>query len=730
MAHDGTRVRGGVAQRPRRRARARAERARFAETKTAFSEFLRRPDEKMSVVRSFQKEFNEIDLDHRRDPRTVGELLVRADELRDALWDVCDERLAENVAERGAVAADTWAADHAKAAVAHYCALVQLELDKFAETAPVLADYFAARRGEPLPEDGGAVVRGGEAGGGGGRGGGGLRSVAVRRVLVRAAASGAGRARARPFRGARGRGGRGPKPETRGPAAARALAGRRGAPRVRPRAGARPADERRGSRGGGRRAGGSSSASAEEDPDPVPGPPAPALAAALAAALEYVRAYAPEEAAAEGGNEAEETSAEAAEAGASSASASAGLRAAAETAAAMREERAGAETRLERIADRCATHVAELSDVARLCHARLAEMVKTKYKAECGAVAALAEEVKMAAENATPLEKDLNLTVSNDVLVVAEEETAIPPPPPFPAPPPASRHRATRGRSLVPNSVTCARRWRAPRPRRHHPRRVRLGDGAAGRGGGRAAAADDADGFSDRLPPRTRSRDAAGSPTSRGCSNLATRRTSSGARSSPRRWRRCTPSSWTPPAETIAAAAAQPAPRRRGEEGIRRGAEAVVPAVGTRRWVSRKRGRGRVRRQPAHLGCGVARGARAVRAKNEKRAAPAPLVALRSRRASGDVSAAAVMAGLAEAFGAPGADGEVDITMLALHLCVSATPELGAGKAVAVARWLTDPEAERGGERAAERAGRRGAGSAESESRRRGEDDGGGGGRL
>ena len=76
---------------------------------------------------------------------------MRADELRDALWDVCDERLAENVAERAAVASDTWAADHAKAAVAHYCALVQLELDKFAETAPVLADYFAARRGEPLP---------------------------------------------------------------------------------------------------------------------------------------------------------------------------------------------------------------------------------------------------------------------------------------------------------------------------------------------------------------------------------------------------------------------------------------------------------------------------------------------------------------------------------------------------------------------------------------------------
>ena len=149
-----------------------------------------------------------------------------------------------------------------------------------------------------------------------------------------------------------------------------------------------------------------------------------------------MRAYAPEEAAAEGGNEAEAAPAEAAEAGRRGASASAGPRAA-ETAAAWRAVRGVWAPRPARTADRCATHVAELGDVARLCHARLAEMVKTKYKAECGAVAALAEEVKMAAENATPLEKDLNLTVSNDVLVVAEEETAIPPPPPFPAPPPA-----------------------------------------------------------------------------------------------------------------------------------------------------------------------------------------------------------------------------------------------------------------------------------------------------
>ena len=675
--------------------------ARFAETKTAFSEFLRRPDEKMSVVRSFQKEFNEIDLDHRRDPRTVGELLVRADELRDALWDVCDERLAENVAERGAVAADTWAADHAKAAVAHYCALVQLELDKFAETAPVLADYFAARRGEPLPEDGGAVVRGGEAEAAegeaaeasetppsaaswfeppppvpdvlghdpsAGREGEGDEDLNPKPAVppppvpspddealpeyVRALArdpptndaAPAAEGERRVLLGVR-RGGPGPRPR-----AARARARRRARRGTRVRARVRAG----GGGGGGRKRGGGDVGGG-------------------------------------GGG------------GASSASASGGLRAAAETGAAMREERRVLETRLERIADRCATHVAELGDVARLCHARLAEMVKTKYKAECGAVAALAEEVKMAAENATPLEKDLNLTISNDVLVVAEEETAIPPPPPFPAPPPAEpaprdpgTFSGTQFRNLC-AALACAAPSGVITPAECASVMERLG---AAEGAPQLQTTQTE--FSDRLPP------AYAVAGRRRLANVA--RLFKFGDSPYVEWRALVASALAAmypqlldaPAETIAAAAAQLAPRRRGEEGIRRGAEAVVPAVGTRRWVSRKRGRGRVRRQPAHLGCGVARGARAVRAnENERRRRRRTL---RSRRASGDVSAAAVMAGLAEAFGAPGADGEVDITMLALHLCVSATPELGAGKAVEVARWLTDPEAER--EASARRSGR------------------------
>ena len=680
--------------------------ARFAETKTAFSEFLRRPDEKMSVVRSFQKEFNEIDLDHRRDPRTVGELLVRADELRDALWDVCDERLAENVAERGAVAADTWAADHAKAAVAHYCALVQLELDKFAETAPVLADYFAARRGEPLPEDGGAVVRGGEA------------EAAEGEAAEASETSPSAASWFEPpppvpdvlgHDPSAGREGEGdedlnPKPAVPPPPVpspddealpeyVRALA------RDPPTNDAAPAAEGE--------AGGSSSASAEEDPDPVPGPPAPALAAALAAALEYVRAYAPEEAAAEGGNEAEAAEAEGGnEAGASSASASAGLRAAAETAAAMREERRVLETRLERIADRCATHVAELGDVARLCHARLAEMVKTKYKAECGAVAALAEEVKMAAENATPLEKDLNLTVSSDVLVVAEEETAIPPPPPFPAPPPAEpaprdpgTFSGTQFRNLC-AALACAAPSGVITPAECASVMERLG---AAEGAPQLQTMQTE--FSDRLPP------AYAVAGRRRLANVA--RLFKFGDSPYVEWRALVASALAAmypqlldaPAETIAAAAAQlraPAAAGKrvfaearklwflpsGDDGCHEIEEEDAFAASQRTWGA------------------ASLAARAPSAQKSKTSGAGAARTLRSRVASGDVSAAAVMAGLAEAFGAPGADGEVDITMLALHLCVSATPELGAGKAVEVARWLTDPEAEREAKRAAERAER------------------------
>jgi hypothetical protein len=69
--------------------------AHFVDVKATFTAFLKRPDAKMTTVRAFQSAFNDVDMDHRRDPRTKGELLVRADELRNELWDICDAKLEE-----------------------------------------------------------------------------------------------------------------------------------------------------------------------------------------------------------------------------------------------------------------------------------------------------------------------------------------------------------------------------------------------------------------------------------------------------------------------------------------------------------------------------------------------------------------------------------------------------------------------------------------------------------
>ena len=678
--------------------------ARFAETKSDFHAFLKRPDEKMSIVRAFQREFNEIDLDHRRDPRTVGELLVRADEVRDALWDVCDERLAENVAERAAVAADTWAADHAKAAVAHYCALVQLELDKFAETAPVLADYFAARRGEPLPEE--------------------PESLGEADADADAAANADAAGDSPPpvswfeppppvpdvvgFDPGRVDGGAddADEPETQKreavppppvpspddadlPEYVLALVRE---PENASDASAAPAAE-------GDSAGG---APAEEDPNPVPGPTAPALAGALAAALAYVRAYAPdaEETVAEGDAAADAEDVAAGDGGddaiGENASTSTSLQAPGETASAMREERRVFEARLERIADRCATHVAELGDLARLCHKRMAAMVKQKYKAECGAVAALAEEVKVAAENHAPLEKDLLLEMIDeskidafdDQLVVAEEETAIPPPPSPPAPPPAEPAPIDPGAfsgsqffnlcaalaDAAPSGVI------TPAECASVMERLCVVEGAPQLQTMQSE-------FSNSLPP------AYASAGRRRLANVA--RLFKFGDSPYVEWRALAisvlaamyPAILDAKPETVAASAAQlRAPAKAGKK---------VFAQARKLWFLPSGGDPREEDDEEDAFAAGQRtwGAASLAARTGKSGQKKSTL---SRRApSGDVAAANVMAGLAECFGAPGPDGEVDIVSLALHLCVSATPELGAGKAVEVAKWLIDPEAER-----------------------------------
>ena len=47
----------------------------------------------------FQKAFNAVDVDLRGSPETCGELLLRCNELQDALWELCDQRMDDSQAK-------------------------------------------------------------------------------------------------------------------------------------------------------------------------------------------------------------------------------------------------------------------------------------------------------------------------------------------------------------------------------------------------------------------------------------------------------------------------------------------------------------------------------------------------------------------------------------------------------------------------------------------------------
>ena len=68
-----------------------------AGVRAAFLAYVQReaPD-KQAALAEFQQKFNAVDIDLRSSAETRAELLLRCDELRDALWDKCDRRNAES----------------------------------------------------------------------------------------------------------------------------------------------------------------------------------------------------------------------------------------------------------------------------------------------------------------------------------------------------------------------------------------------------------------------------------------------------------------------------------------------------------------------------------------------------------------------------------------------------------------------------------------------------------
>lgn len=74
----------------------------------------------------------------RRSCDPQGELLLRCDELRDALWALCDARADAAEAERLRLAGDGAVVDQVDALAARYATLAQVEADRFLGTARIL----------------------------------------------------------------------------------------------------------------------------------------------------------------------------------------------------------------------------------------------------------------------------------------------------------------------------------------------------------------------------------------------------------------------------------------------------------------------------------------------------------------------------------------------------------------------------------------------------------------
>ncbi len=117
----------------------------FATLRQRFQDLLQRPDEKPALVARFLTAFNGVEGDLRVSKEARAELLLRCEELRDALWSLCDKKTEEAEAQRAAVAADTFVADHSATLAQQFVAFAQVEADRFAAALNFLQSHARAK---------------------------------------------------------------------------------------------------------------------------------------------------------------------------------------------------------------------------------------------------------------------------------------------------------------------------------------------------------------------------------------------------------------------------------------------------------------------------------------------------------------------------------------------------------------------------------------------------------
>ncbi|NWT18281.1 SPEF2 protein, partial [Vireo altiloquus] len=124
-----------------------------ADIRKKFQDYLKRPHLKQEFVSQWQTDFNSIADDLQDDEETKAELHQRVTNLRDLLWDICDNRREEAEQERINIMNEEWLPDRRGLAVNHFFTLMQAELDRFQDTKSLLQEYYRTMEGKIPTED-------------------------------------------------------------------------------------------------------------------------------------------------------------------------------------------------------------------------------------------------------------------------------------------------------------------------------------------------------------------------------------------------------------------------------------------------------------------------------------------------------------------------------------------------------------------------------------------------
>ena len=117
------------------------------DVREAFKEMLLAVDDKQPVLSAFCKEFNAVDTDMRFDDRTKSELLLRVEEMRDALWTLVETRRSEVETRLAETREDGWVEKRTHSLQGDFAFMMQLEVDRFFHGVELLQDNVSAMTG-------------------------------------------------------------------------------------------------------------------------------------------------------------------------------------------------------------------------------------------------------------------------------------------------------------------------------------------------------------------------------------------------------------------------------------------------------------------------------------------------------------------------------------------------------------------------------------------------------